>query len=451
MQRIHKIFSLLIILSLVCGFGLGTVLAQTPLPTTYLMAGSLTESADYLLFTDGTNYFAKNGASGKIEYTDTDIGALVQTCADVIGSDGGIIEIKAGEYEQYTTISLNVTHENLCIRGEGYKTQTIFDLQDNIRAFEIIGTSSVSPADHITIEYLKLTRTGLSYYSAIFLQYVGGCKFSNLAIDNFGYGIFADTGATPNLITQCNFEKINVYQPVYEGIVLQDTYDNRLTDIYVLDADGSYVLSYAGIKLIHSYGGDILDRCLALNGDGHGISIVENSVWVHLQSCIADNNEGTNIFLFEAMGIELVNCWGGSSQNDNTYGLDIDTCNDTIVNNCQFRTNGSHGVYILDSDRIQLNNVLCSTNGQEATAGAGISLVNSNHCIISNTICDNRDTGGGFDSTAQKKGIDEAGTSNYNIIGGCNTYDSTTSGITIDGANTKVYESYNKTAWIGGT
>lgn len=452
MKKIHKILALTSILSLILGLYGGYVLAQNPLPTTYLMAGSLTETGDYLLFSDGTNYFAKNGTTGQIEYTNTDIGALVQTCADTASSldTGATIYVKAGEYEQDTTISLNETHEHLVLRGEGYKTQTVFSVQSDIRSIELIGTSQNSPLDHVTIEHLKIVSDTSSTKSAIFLQYVGGCKFSNLALDDFGYGIFADTGATPNLITQCNFEKINVYNPIYEGIVLQDSYDNRLTDIYVLGAQGAYGSSYAGIKLIHAYGGDILDRCLCLTGDGHGIAITENSVWVHLQSCIGDNNNGHNIFLSEAMGVELVNCWGSTSRNPSTYGINIDTCNDTILTNCQFRTNGAHGIYILDSDRTQINNVLCTTNGQNST-GYGISIENSTNTLISNSMCDNRNTGSGFNATSQVVGIDEGGTSDYTIVSACNTYDSISYGILLDGTHSKAFESWNKTSWLTGT
>ena len=428
-------------------FLLGTVIGQAanPTTTTFLEPGSLTETADFILWEDNNNVFSKDGETGYITYLGTDIGAAINTLKDLLGNTGGTIYIKGGAYSQTATITLDETHENITVCGESYKTSTVFTSTADIFAFNITGVSTSDLADHIQIKNLKLVAGVVSTKAAIFLQYVGGSRFENIAIDYYGFGISGDTGVTPNTVSQCDFETITLFECVYSGIVLQDSYDNRLTDIRALDTQGAHGYSYAGILLIHSYGGDVLEGCLALNGDGHGISITENSQWVMLSNCISDYNGGHNIFISESQGTQLINCWGSTSQSANTYGLNIDGSNDTIVTNGQFRTNYSHGVYVKDSDNTQFLGILSTTNGQNET-GYGMSLVNSTETVITNAILDNR-FAAGFNATSQTRGIDEDSDSDYNVIIGCNTRGLTT-GIIIQGANTKVNLCWNASSWI---
>ena len=431
-------------------FLLGTVIgqAQTPTTVTFLQPGSLTETATFNVWADGPDYFAKDGETGQITETDTDIGALINTLKGLVGATGGTIFVKGGAYSQSTTITLGISNENLTIKGESFKTTTVFEIQSDIFSINITGSSSSILADHINIENLKIKPASgvTSTKAAIFLQYVGGSKFENLALDNMGYGIFADTGVTPNTISQCIFDSITVFEPEESGIVLQDTFDSRLTDIKVLDAKGSYGDSEAGIKLIHPNGGDVLDSCLTLNGAGHGVMLVENGHWTLLTSVISDTNEGHSIVLTEMEGTQIINSWGSSSQNVDTYGILIEGCNDTMITNSQFRTNGAHGIYVLNSSRTTIVGSMSITNGQESQ-GFGLSIAASNQTMVSASAMANR-FAGGFNSTSQVKGIDEDSDSNYTNIVGVDTNDNLSNGITVAGTNWKVNSSWNSTVWV---
>lgn len=445
-QKIVYFITCVFVATLLCAV---IVQAQQPTFTTFLYGGSMSETADYVIFLDGSSIYVKHGKTGEVTYGGTDIGAVINTYVDLLPTTGGKIYIKSGEYNQYTTINLQLNDAHTTLAGEGYKTQTIFETQNDIFALNLTGYGAGAPLQHCFIKNIKFEAGVTSTCAGIFLQWVGGCKFENLAIDDFSTGIDSDTGLTANLITQCSFKQINIYQPLLNGMVLQDTYDNRLTDVYVLDAKGAYGSSYAGITLIHAYGGDILQGCLTLNGLGHGIQIIENSVWTELSNCISDHNEGHNIVLSEAMGTQLTNCWGGTSLSTSTYGILIDTCNDTMISNSQFRTNYAHGVQVLDSENTQIMNVLATTNGQGDYPCYGISIEDSYNTVVTGCILDNRDTGGGFNATAQAAGINENAGSYRTTIIGCDSYGmGAGNGIFIAGTGSHCNLSYNGTSWV---
>ena len=449
MQRNHKIIGLILILC-VCSWAItGYVIAATPSQITYLSPGSLTETVSYTIWIDGTTYYAKDGETGQILTSSTDIGALINTLKEELPTRGGTIFVKGADYKQSTTITIDNGDVDLTILGEAYKTTTVFQVQTDIYSINVTGYSTDVLVEHLRIAHIKIQPKAAltSTKPAIFLQYVGGSKFENLAIDNMGYGIYADTGETPNVITQCVFNTITIYEPEESGIVLQDSYDCRLYDIKVLDAQGDYIAdSRAGIKLIHPYGGDVLDSCLVLNGLGHGIMVTENAHWTLLINCISDTNEGSSIVLTEAEGTQIVNCWGSSSQNIDTYGILIDRCNDTMISNSQFRTNGAHGIYVVDSSSTVITSSMSLTNGQESQ-GYGLSIVDSDNTIVSACTMANR-WSGSYNVTAQIKGIDEDSDSSYTNIVGVDTIDNLSYGIIVAGADVHVNSSWNSTVWV---
>jgi len=56
------------------------------------------EVASYIVYTDGSKYYAKNGATGQIEYVDTDASNVFQYASDKLKDVGGIIFVKTGTY-----------------------------------------------------------------------------------------------------------------------------------------------------------------------------------------------------------------------------------------------------------------------------------------------------------------------------------------------------------------
>jgi len=76
------------------------------------------EEASYIVFTDGSRYYAKNGSTGMIEYSDTDASNVIQYAVGKAPS-GGLVLIKAGTYNITNTITIT---KPLRLLGEGFGT-----------------------------------------------------------------------------------------------------------------------------------------------------------------------------------------------------------------------------------------------------------------------------------------------------------------------------------------
>ena len=99
------------------------------------------EEASYIVFTDGSKYYAKNGSTGTIEYSDTDASKVIQYALDKVNArGGGKVFIKSGVY--VLTSSLR-PGSNTIIAGEG--SGTILKLGDgtSIVAIYIENASNV--------------------------------------------------------------------------------------------------------------------------------------------------------------------------------------------------------------------------------------------------------------------------------------------------------------------
>jgi len=98
--------------------------------------------ASYIIFKEGSKIKAKNGRTGQIEYEDTDAANIIQDVLDALGSNGGQILIKRGEYEISQTISLNNVN-NVIISGENVNaTKLTLANNANCNMFEYTSTET---------------------------------------------------------------------------------------------------------------------------------------------------------------------------------------------------------------------------------------------------------------------------------------------------------------------
>jgi len=91
--------------------------------------------ASYVVYTDGSKYYAKNGDTEKIEFVDSDISNLLQNVINTLYQKykGGRIFIKRGTY--YPTRAIHIPDGiNLVIEGEG--DQTLFKYTAEFPLFE---------------------------------------------------------------------------------------------------------------------------------------------------------------------------------------------------------------------------------------------------------------------------------------------------------------------------
>lgn len=103
-QSISYVATFLLV-TLLLGITIGY--AANPSATTYLYPGSMTETATYVVWAEGANYFAKNGETGQV-LDSTNASDLIQYCLNTTYAitNKGTVFLKAGVYQLTNTIEV---------------------------------------------------------------------------------------------------------------------------------------------------------------------------------------------------------------------------------------------------------------------------------------------------------------------------------------------------------
>lgn len=143
----------IVVLLIGTSFGI-MISATTPSIPTVIEPGSMVGDASYIIFTDGTNYYAKNGTTGSIDYSGANATTLIQAVMTALMPDGGIIKLRVGDYNiPYPGLMML---PNITLEGEGIGTnlvctgteRTLF-LNSNVTIREIRFTG-VTPRDCVS-------------------------------------------------------------------------------------------------------------------------------------------------------------------------------------------------------------------------------------------------------------------------------------------------------------
>jgi hypothetical protein len=86
--------------------------------------GRAVVSPSYIIFRIGGMVYAKNGLTGRVEYSSTDASDVIQYAIDALGERGGKVFIKRGDYYLPSRISIK---SNVTVEGEGYATRLYSD------------------------------------------------------------------------------------------------------------------------------------------------------------------------------------------------------------------------------------------------------------------------------------------------------------------------------------
>lgn len=195
-----KIVALCLLCSLITGI---VVHAATPTNIMTLSGGNYPCAFSYTIFTDGTNYFAKNQL-GVIDYSGTEADTVLQAAIDAM--DSGKIFLSSGSFEVTNLLTIAAGQEIQLI-GEG-KYSTILDFGE-LEEGLIVGDASVYTSE-FAIKDMQLTGTVgttilLQLRNIIFPQ-IQNCLFINFkrgviidAYEGAGAAYFAD-------IQNCDFE-----------------------------------------------------------------------------------------------------------------------------------------------------------------------------------------------------------------------------------------------------
>jgi hypothetical protein len=106
----------------------------------------LKSETSYIVFTDGSKYYAKNGSTGMVEYSDTDASDVIQYAIGNIPLPGGTIFIRRGTYVLSKAIVIN---KFINLVGEGVRA-TVLKLADNANSSMIDYAIPSDIADNVS-------------------------------------------------------------------------------------------------------------------------------------------------------------------------------------------------------------------------------------------------------------------------------------------------------------
>jgi len=264
------------------------------------------QPASYIIWTDGSTYYAKNGTTGAIDYSGADASTVIQAAVDAIPvkqyvdtlvTGGGSIFIKAGLYEITQTIVIN--DRPLRLYGDNRCPQTHLYLAAgaNCRMFEIIGESQWCYLKDLYLNGKKNTQTGGDY-----LLYI-----------NAGY-------------------------PILENIYVMYAYE---TGIYINSQDFHCLNVYAEFCGKHgwyvhcSQNGQLID-CTAWDNDELGLYLIGRRGTINNFRSMMNGKEGIY-------------------------------CNDIhkfFFHGCYIQENGEGGLHFYNSDHISVTDCIIRDNGQ---------------------------------------------------------------------------------------
>jgi hypothetical protein len=192
------------------GYFVGLTAAQTG--TITIEPGSFTETASYVIWTDGTNVYARNGKTGAIEFSGSNACTVIQSAINALTS-GGKIFIKAGTYTVTTWIDLGFK-SNIVIQGEGDYTKLVKPL-GYVKAETYYGrVLNLAYANGITIKdiYIESTSAGPDgdAYAIVLMYHANYCVFENVTIKqrDDGSGLTRGVGGVSgngNTFLNCKF------------------------------------------------------------------------------------------------------------------------------------------------------------------------------------------------------------------------------------------------------
>jgi len=174
--------------------------------------------ATYVVFTDGSKYYAKNGSTGLIEYSDTDASKVIQYAIDKTNAlGGGIVHLRPGRYKLSTSI---VMRSGVILQGEGWNRQNIEPSAPET-GDTIGGTILDASAGVDAIVGSNITSGGIR----------------DLAIDYPARGIvFGDKDVLG--CAYFHIRNVRIYKPSVRGIEVTNFQYLRIDQLYIIDVPG---------------------------------------------------------------------------------------------------------------------------------------------------------------------------------------------------------------------
>jgi len=418
---------------------------------------SQAEEASFIIFKEGSFYFAKNGSiAGNIAFSGTNASQVIVNVINAL-AQGESVFVKAGNYSIDVALIDNGVND-ITIRGEG--RNTLFWLEDGAEA-HVFDLSSV---DGWTLRDFKIDankdgQTSADLYG-IRMVSVSNSSLINLHVKNANKtNLRLETGTDDLLVTRCLIEGSGWHDAVLvygdRNIFCENTFLNNYAGVSVYSSATATIVTnnYFWNNTLNLYGAtySVVDgnhfkgvnaKPSSIQVDGIGgtfpyFNTISNNI-IEYGGTTSGIEVRTNASYNTIVGNVIRYCTGSG------IGLFYDANDNTITGNLA-QYNDQHGVYLRGESpefvgftadyNVVADNILVN-NGQNFE-GHGVSLSNASYNIVSGNMVNSQDYG-----------IRELTGSDRNIITGCYALSNAVVDIEIIGANTKVASCYNGSTWI---
>jgi hypothetical protein len=338
-----------------------TKLADGSVTSAKIQNGTLKAAFSFLIWRDGSTYYAKNGSTGVIQYFGTNATTVINNAISSIPT-GGLVFLCDATYNIDGTINV-VGKLNINIIGQSWETK--LNLTQN------------SNTDMMYVEN--------SNYTTIKSIYFQGNRDSQTS----GNGIYVHNSERI-LIERCQF------------------YEIRQTAIHI---NGTWPMSslqpWIVRNRIEKIGNSTTDYGIWIGDYASDAHIVDNDVGRVTGSAIYVTSSG---FLIAANTL-----W------DSNYGLNVYSVTSGVITGNIMDNNGLDGINIDSCQNLLITSNIAKLNSNNLwNSSSGIYLYNSSYTIITGN---RAGSFGEWKNETQQYGIKEYGVnSDYNLITGNNVY-----------------------------
>jgi hypothetical protein len=328
----------------------------------------LNSSFDYLVFTDGrNNYYAKNGATGVIDFSGSSATQVIQRCVNALSDLGGRL-VFAGKLNLDGPIIIQNGASNGLIElcGLGPSTQLIVSQgSDGIHIFGDQAFGYGGPY-HVSIRDLVLTT-----------------EFSP-------QGNFMDKGIHIKNWFGVNVENVMVFYANHSGIFIEDSANIRLNNVLVEGCSG---VEYGGIDPLQGVGiwlrgsidcffhqtySDTNDVGFVIDSNPITYNMPRN---IFLSQCVATLNERVGIQVYNSDGIVISESLFDGSNNDGI--MIVDSYRVTLVNNIVIGNVGNGIVVTSENVNMIQSEIIIRTSTINSNSQNGIFILSKNGKSIS--------------------------------------------------------------------
>jgi hypothetical protein len=252
------------------------------------------QSYSYVIWTDGTNYYAKNGRTGQIDFSGTDASTVIQNAIFNL-PNGGRIFVKSGTYILNKRV---VFDKNVAIVGENaspyVKPYTVKFVVNNTQGAFLITLAShlencvIEPASGlipdtaIQIEY--------AYFAVVRDVLIHGPFMTGIGINGYVYAFW-------NLISHVNIDRDGDIIPGSRGIKLYTTTANKRPNENFFEY---LVIRRYDIGIDIDVGNHQTIRSVTLIEDNTGIRV--NTEWNEIYGIRDELAPGTTLLVEDAGG-----------------------------------------------------------------------------------------------------------------------------------------------------